>query len=350
MSTRITVAEGGNPDAPFMTGLRGDDFLRPWDERRKAEIEVEGSETLHSILTRGTAALGSEGPPADYDIFPFIDFYVEGRSSIRFRRALTLVDDKGHVRWAGQWADEPFSEVLRAHDAGVFVGDPTRIYVLRQPGIGNGVLADFPAFIELLRLTFEVLGAASTLEDVRSWVRDRLSRGRKGVDAIESHRSDWEANGARPDRLWKFLGEKAWESNDLARVLGMTVDEVEGMLIYFGHARGADGLWREGEDSLSKFLAGNAEFLLHNPHVERRWVRQFLEERLDVFVETGEAPALNWAEIPQMPTDPHWMADHTAGYEPTPRERANDLLRSAAQEARFWLREAQARWRRRSRD
>ncbi len=336
---------------PFMTGLRHpEDFVRPWDERCKVEIEVEESDTLKTILKRGTEALGSELPPADYDTFPFVDFFVEGRGSIRLRNELTLVDDEGRVRWTWKWADEPYSELLRAHEAGVLVGDPTRIYVLRQPGIGNGVLADFPSFVELLRLTFEVLGAVGAVSDVRKWVHELVLRGRKATDTFEKYRTDWETNGAMPHKVWEFLRQQPWTSGDLARALGANVDEVESILLYLGHVRGADGFWRPGDDALSQFLAGNAEFLLHNPHVERRWVRLYLQERLEEFVETGEAPELSWPELPTMPPS-EWTDSYPPGFESTPQERAMDVLRSASKEAQYWLRRARSLWRqRRSRE
>lgn len=327
-----------------MEGLRHPvDFQRPWEERRKAEIEIDDSDTLGAILKRGNEALGSELPPETYDTYAFVDFFVEGRSSIKLRNELVLLDREGHVRWTWKWAEEPYSELLRAHDAGVLVGDPTRVYVLRQPGMGNGVLADFPTYVELLRLAFEVLGAASTLD----WLRNRIGRGEKAADAIGEHHVDWEANGGMPHKLWEFLHERPWKSAELARLLGTSVDETEGILLSFGFVRGADGYWRPGEDAFSEFLAGNAEFLLHSPHVERRWVRLYLQERIDEFAERGEASRYGWPELPTMPP-PDWQGRHyPPSLDPTPREKAIESLRWASREARYWLRAARSQWRKR---
>src|ERR1044072_83051 len=121
MGTTVTVAEGGDPRAPFMQGLRHpEDFERPWDERLRAQIEVKDTDTVLSVLKRGTEALGSE-LASDYPFWPVIDFYVEG-ASIRFRRILVLAEDEGRARWTSQWRDEPYSELVRAHEAGVLVG------------------------------------------------------------------------------------------------------------------------------------------------------------------------------------------------------------------------------------
>ena len=336
MGTTVTVAEGGDPSTPFMQGLKHpEDFERSWDERLQAKIEVKDSDTVLSVLKRGTEALGSELAP-DYPFWPFIDFYVEG-TSIRFRRILVLVDNEGRARWTSQWHDERYSELIRAHEAGVLVGDPTRIYILRQPGIGNGVLEDLPTWVELLRLVFEVGGGYLTAKAGYDGLRQRIGKTRAGADAIKEHGESWRSNGANANYVWEFLESKPWAVKDLARVLGAAPEEIESLLECLGFIEGEDGTWSVGTDQESRLLAGNAELIIHSPHAERGWVETILRERLDHFVETEEAPALDWSELPQMPVDPELRERNRVS------EEKMHTLREAGATARFWLRELRER-------
>jgi hypothetical protein len=315
-----------------MQGLKHpDDFERSWDQRRKAQIEVEDTETIGEVLTRGAEALGGE-VPQDYPLWPFIDFYVEGRG-IRFRRNLVLVDSNGHARWTYEWKDEPYGELIRARDAGALLGDPERIYILRQPGIGNGVLTDFPTWIELLRLAFEVGGAVALTKAGFDSVRRKLRSFKATADAVSRYGSRWRANGANAIYLWNWLRSQTWKSEDLARLLGTKPDEVESILESFGFIEEEDGTWSEGSDEESKLLAGNAEFILHSPHTERSWVESTLRERIEQFVETGVAPELDWGELPQMPVDPALIERTRVSEEKLHR------LRQAGGKARYWISE-----------
>jgi len=333
----ITVAEGGDPDAPFMAGLKHpDDFERPWDKRRQAQIDVEDSDAIGEVLVRGAEALGSE-LPEDYPFWPFIDFYVEGRG-IKFRRDLVLVDSKGHARWTYEWKDEPYGELIRAREAGALLGDPERIYILRQPGIGNGVLTDFPTWVELLRIAYEVGGAVALTKAGFESVRRRFGSFQAAAEVVRKYGPRWRANGANAIYLWDWLRWQPWKSKDLARLLGTTPEEAESILASFGFVEGEDGAWSEGTDEESKLLAGNAQFILHSAHAERSWVETILRERIEEFAETGRAPELNWGELPQMPVDPKL----------TERTRASEeelhTLREAGGKARYWIHELRRRF------
>jgi hypothetical protein len=342
MKTRIVVAEGGDPRAPFSSGLRHpEDFERPWDERHQAQIEIDDSDSIVSILKRGTEALGSE-LPKDYPSWPFIDFYVND-TPIRFRRILVLVDKKGRARWTYRWHDEPYRELIRAHQAGVLVGDPARIYILRQPGIGNGVLADLPTWVELLRLMFEVGGGYLAAKAGVEALRVKMGKASAAADAIKKYAGSWRANGANANHVWEFLLSKPWLPSDLGRVLGADPEEIESILECLGFVEDEDGTWSIGSDPESQLLSGNAELLIHSPHANRGWVETVLRERLDHFVETGDAPVLDWSSLSQMPVD--------AGLREKDRVSEEDMhmLRGVSANARFWLRELRDRIRKRFR-
>ena len=302
MATTVTVAVAGDPADPQRGLIHPDDFDLPYEQRPKVELQVEDDETLAGVLRR--AADHFNVPPPDWDderdvlnIVTRIDFYNSDRA-LMLRDELVLLDEEGHARWTWHWKDEPYSEIIRAGEAGNLGGDPRRPYLMLQPGIGNGVLPDFPTLLELWDLLWndvgeELLKGAALAELARRAIR----RARRASEPIESNYAKWAANGGRPDNVRKLLNAHAWDTERLGEVLGCSPEQAEAFLLGFGHVRGSDGLWRPGDDPESRFIWVTAHLIVQAPATQRKFLMQLMEDRLRELSDTGQVPDFDWEAI-----------------------------------------------------
>ena len=241
MSVKLTVAVVGSPETTWEGGLvHPDDWDVPYAERAKVEIDVPEDTPLGHALQAAAVELGVPGPPWEPNKAyrpAFVAFYREDRDRDfgRLRSEVSLLDEDGRVRWTHSWRDELISEYLCAGNAEVLDGDPRRPYLVLQPEIGNGVLADFPTFVELWKLWWEIANKVAIVAGIyAAWdLLKRKPRPRKPTDSpeiVEGHYAEWKRNGGRPDNLLDFLGQRPWHEEDLAHALGCTSDEAEALL------------------------------------------------------------------------------------------------------------------------
>lgn len=315
MATRLTVALAGDP-TDWLSGLRHpEDWEIPYVDRPKAVLDARDDETLRAVLARAATEFGvtpaswPDGSTARLDL-AFISFYHPDRDTDlgRLRREVTLLDDQGRARWTSRWYDEPISEFVRAGAAGVLDGDPARPYLILQPGIGNGVLVDWPTFVELWNLWWDVADKAVVLGALVGWLRRQQKRGGpppdETGDAIESRYREWQANGARPDNFAEFLGQRPWHEADLADALGCSPEIAEALLLAFGHERNTAGLWVPGSSQTAKLLQGQVELIIHAGMTTRvDAIEQVLRARGEKLAADGVAPDLDWQELRDLPTD-----------------------------------------------
>ena len=229
---------------------------------------------------------------------------------------LSLVDGEGHVRWNYRWQDEPYSELLRASEAGVLPGDPHRLYFIRMGGAGDGVWSSFPEFVQLtsiwwevLKTTLDVAGIAGTA----AWLIELAESGERATEVVDQKANKWKANGAQPFKVKELVRRPhGWEPAVLGRLLGITESDAKALLSAFGCKKEPNGIWRPGADEVSKLMADNMELVLSSAHIDKDAFRGEIRRRLDSFIETGKAPVPDYEVMAALPLDPHWSANHAA--------------------------------------
>jgi hypothetical protein len=355
VSVKLTVAVVGSPEATWEGGLvHPDDWDVPYAARAKVEIEVPEGTPLGYALQKAATELGVPGPPWEPTTRyrpAFIAFYREDRDRDfgRLRSEVSLLNEDGRARWTHSWRDERMSEYIRAGDAGVLDGDPRRPYLILQPEIGNGILADFPTFVELWKLWWDIANKAAIAAGIYAgW--DLLKRkcgSRKPTESpqiMEGRYAEWKRNGSRPDNLLELLGQRPWHEEDLANLLGCTSDEAEALMLGLGYETNSAGLWVVGQSEQAKLLQGNAEFVVHAGMTTRTdAMERVLRGRAEHFRDTGKAAPLDWTELRDLTHDMSRM-ELSEDYElpdveQSLRDRIEVVLRYRPASALFRLRE-----------
>lgn len=222
-------------------------------------LDVAEDETLGSILKRAGTALAIEGSESDDAPVPtFIAFFDPDAAHVSTQFALTVVDEDGRARWNVPYHSIKYGEILQTHSARALAGDPTRLYYVTYPGVGNGVAITFALLASGLKHVWDLMQVVATVEDnislgqrFVSTVRERLGR---GADVVEHKATGWEMRGADPHALYSMLGDRPWTPEDLAALLGCDPDEAAAMLWAFGYAESNSGVWRAGADDEALWL------------------------------------------------------------------------------------------------
>lgn len=302
MASTVTVALVGDPRWTFQAEA-ANDLHTPYFDRPKIELPFQEGDTLGGLLHRAAADLmpGTPWPEA------FFDFYREGTQP-RLRRELYLLDDNGRVRSTGEWAQVPMRELLRAADAGALEGDPRRPYLLNHPFEGNGLLADWPTFIELLKLWWMTAVGVATAGGVWQFFKfvgeAMAKRGPESAEVAERHATEWSARGLRPDRLLELLSTRPWHEDDLSGLLGCTAGEAAALLTGLGYATRTDGLWVPADDEGSRLLRGNIDLIAEASMTTKTdAIEEEFRRRLDGLRASGRAQPVDWNRVGRMPQD-----------------------------------------------
>jgi len=313
---KITVALAGEPRTALVlgsgaiNGISREDLERPYDERPKVELDVSEGDTLRTILQRAIEHWEIQASPREpIDSIGRIDFYDTGRIP-RLQTELPVLDANGRVRWVGDWQQLTYGELRAAGDADVLPGDPSRPYLLLDPGgYGNGLLVDWQTLATVWEAFWYVLDkidVAGGVYAAKKLVYDRLrERTKDAPAAVRSHYQEWQERGARPDNVDELLGRRPWHADDFAERFGCTRVEAEAFLLGVGYSQGAaDMLYRRGEDAEARLLHGNYKLVIHVAMTrERGGVEDMLRERVESFLSTGEAPPLDWSRVREVPRD-----------------------------------------------
>ena len=301
---RITVALVGDPEKAFTSaavdweGLR--DFRIPWSERPKVELAGDDDLTLDGILAAAAHRFGLTLPDDGGPTFGFWAFYSEHHEAqfSGLRRDVTLADAEGHAVWSMRdWRDTTLRELLYAAERGVFVGDPTRIYLVPLRPAGDGVFLGWSQLLEALRIAYnvaEIVGTAAGAVLVGQHVLERVrSRLRGGREAIGNEYSAWSERGATPDRLDRFLRDRVWHSADLARVLGCAEELAVAILGAWGFAQAASGVWRLEDDEPARLIRKlHEEIVTAAALPSTDPFEQVYRHRIEPLVSTGERAPL----------------------------------------------------------
>jgi len=299
----LTVALVGDPHAERRQQAT-EDLHTPYYDRPKVDVTVDETESFGDVLRQAAQELLPDGRFTE----AFVDFHRDDGRPPTLRRELHLLDAEGRVRSTRQWMDEPVAEILRAGEAGVLGGDPRRPYLHNTPPMGNGILSDWPTFVEFLRVYWMLMGGLATVGGVWQFFKfvgeAMRTRGPESVPVVESLADAWDARGLRPDRLLDLLGDRPWHLTDLAERLGCSEREAEALLVGLGFAPRSDGLWIAADDEGSRMLRGDIDIIVHaGLTTQREAVEDEWRARAQELVETGHAPPVDWSRVREMPAD-----------------------------------------------
>lgn len=209
---------------------------------------------------------------------------------------MAVADDRGRAVWtAYDLRLIPFSQLVASAEAGVFPGDPRRLYVILKEPIGNGLGIDWPTVIhawevidQIVRRVGEYGGAAATIAAALAFVRNRIRRGR---EAVVRNMPAWSQRGGRPYDLFRLLTRRSWSAAEVGELLGCSEEDAEALLGLFGFAYNeGDRLWNRASDDAARILsaafeeASATDFLFSNEE------REQFAQRIEEMLRTGELP------------------------------------------------------------
>ena len=286
MEIRLTARLLGDPLKPFGEQIDDEEWERPLTARPSVEIVVDSSTTLDAALESARHALEDELGRGDFTAAGnFVAFSTEddvdgitGRWP-RLDTTVTLPDGEGRATWNHPPFEVDYSDLLRASEAELLVGDPIQPYVVLEPGIGDGFLGTwddvvrawhvFWQFLEAMDTTGGVAGIAFTLRELyRRRVRD-------AAKVIEDHAAEWRERGALPFDVGALLDAKSRTLVSNARLLGITPDEAEALLTARGW-RLQSGIWVPSAVPVDRIAQGIAKHLDYASSSDEDQLRQAL--------------------------------------------------------------------------
>jgi hypothetical protein len=150
--------------------------------------------------------------------------------------------------------------------------------------------------------------------------------GERATKAGEARAEDWTANGGQPFKIQELIRRSTgWIPAQFAKLMGTSEADAKALLASFGAKETADGKWRIGDDELSKLMADNMTLVLSYPHIDREAFRIEVQERLDTFLKTGEAPEVDWERITKLPLDPSWRPNPAKTSDAVAEERSGSV-------------------------
>jgi hypothetical protein len=299
---RVTVALVGDEQ---MSGDLMPESARavPYAKRRKVELDVGPEDFLGDVLRRAAEQFGATYYGA------FVAFYrPEDETGLKhgYSHVVPLLDDEGRVTWRHMFPDVPYHRLIRAYEAGALDGDPRRPYLLQQPGIGDGVVADWPTLKAVWDAAHFVLenlanigGAAAVGIAAKRVVIDRLRNRSKAVtEMIEQRSGEWAARGGDPADLYEWLDDRPWSSADLADMLGCTEGEAGAILWAFGFTTAQSGLWRRNQSEEGKFFNETNMIGMTATGVREDDLRRVMATEIKAFLASGQARPDSWQRVP----------------------------------------------------
>lgn len=156
------------------------------------------------------------------------------------------IDDRGAIKFQDQ-DQVTWAEFLRAAEAGLHRGDPTRIVIYPYAGAGGPSPDGLWEAVEWLFENRDV--AVSALEDVAKtgggiWA---LEAGRRWITGVRRRQiaRQWRAQGFTAQRIRDVLGRcPQWDPSEFAKRYQLTEPEARLALTNAGYQAGQDGLWR----------------------------------------------------------------------------------------------------------
>lgn len=312
MTMTVTVALLGDPTRPLGDMLTEESLALRYSERSTVELAVEDAETLGQVLTRAAELFDLPSQLAEtYGGLPsdFVSFYTS-RDNSSFQSGITtevvLVADEGYATWGHYYRDVIYRDLLRSAEAGALGGDPKRPYLVLQPGIGNGVIADWEQLLQAWEVAYPILKDLGATYGGLQAVARASRAAAKGIDVLRKYHRRWQDRNASPDHMAEFLKRPAWSTQGLATLLACSPDEAEHLLTLHGYSYdGTTKVWSQRGEQVAEFLRGHQEIILAEAAVvDDDLLRRRLEQRSKEFAETGVAPPVlfDWEYEQALPT------------------------------------------------
>lgn len=306
MSVRVTVALAGPAMVPPFQPLdKADTPDGTWANLHKVVVEVEAEAILGDIIDMAADRMGvlldrnfTDSPSVSREI-QGIAFDQPGGAYPPTISTMTLVDDEGRAWWGHWWADVAYRDLLRAADAGLVIGDVSRLYLRPTPPAGAiGGPEEWKQLLDGLDLLWEVVQAVGAAHASALAVGAAKRRIRRGIDEVRRHWHQWQKRGGTPHELTLMLTQRDWSTVEIAYLLGCDEPTAQAILELFGLAQDpSTGRWRLEGDQIAALLAGTMQLLLWDritfgtttDAAEDR-LRELLGERVTHLAERNEAP------------------------------------------------------------
>jgi hypothetical protein len=250
-------------DPPF--GDNG--FDKPYQDRLKLDLAVDGAETLASVYERAiehwqprVSADSLAQPENLMEVIYWVWFYLpEDERGLHHRYELAtdliLVDEDGRARWNLAIAEIPYGHIVRAGQQGLLRGDPLRPYLPLLVPQGGGA---FQVGWETLLSTWTILealivarGAYALGSEAQQLLLKRLRR----RHVVEVHSAEWADRGGDPRNVSRTIDRKPWSPDDLRIVMNVpTIEDAEDLLALFGHEPNPAGEYVVSETDEARIL------------------------------------------------------------------------------------------------
>jgi hypothetical protein len=329
---KVEVALVGDPESHQAGVLADDYFAVPYPQRIRVQLEADESDSLASVMERAAELIGIQGPKWSGGRLDLrnsrIAFYKpeddEGMAERAMPRLhsseLILLDDRGQAMFGvNDHRAIRLADLIRASEAGTLEGDPLRPYLILDYGWGDIPPPDWATVLDGLKIArelLEVVGLAQTAAWVGKWLKRRIGR---ATEALDAH-PEWMQRGYRPYQFQALLETRQWSLEELARLLGCSEEQAEGVLWALGYKYNDETeRWERAGDEAAQMLADIHTAIAWAEKELPGWESRF-RRWLIRYVETGECPPFESLR-PSFDDD-----DDLPQWKPTPGERLDAFL------------------------
>jgi hypothetical protein len=219
---------------------------RPLEGVSSVEVEVQPERWVADVLKAGGHVW--------YRSFALVTPEIEADLGYGEHRMINApeffgIDDQGAIKFQGPdhitWA-----EFLRAHQAGLYEGDPTRIVVYPYGGLGglspDGVWEAVQWLFENREVAVDALGEVAKAGGAGAAVI--AGAGWVNTKRLQLIARQWRAQGFTAPRIRDLLGRcPQWDPSLFAKQRRITEPEARLALTNAGYEAGQDGLWRPSD-------------------------------------------------------------------------------------------------------
>lgn len=278
-----------------------------WPRTGGRALDVEEWMTVAQVMTAAGARLGAQWPGA----FIAFDEQSRDRDVPELLTVLPTVDARGVATFRQFLNEVRYGEVVAAAQSGVLPVNPRRLWVPTQPGMGNGVVGDWPTLVEALKILWEVLSAATTVYG--TWELGRVIRGRARAapDAIDRHCRAWASRNGDLYDVFTWLTDRGWDLHVVASALDCDPSDAAAVLHALGFAPEHEGRWRAESDVAAAVLRQVAWVAVHGElHLAtREQLERWMSELLAETMRTGAPAPVDWQQLQWLepPPEPKWL-------------------------------------------
>jgi hypothetical protein len=301
MSYDVTIAVLADWLPKFDPPFGDNGFGKPYRDRLKLQLTVDGTETLTSVYQRAiehwqpqVSADSSAHPENLMQVMYWAWFYLpEDELGFHDRyespTELILINEEGRAQWNLRADEIPYGHLVRAGEQGLLRGDPLRPYLpMLLPQGGGGFQAGWETLLTTWKILEELLvarGVYSLGSEAQHRLLGRLRRRR----VVEAHSDEWIARGGAARNVSRTIDRKAWSPDDLRIVMNVpTSQDAEDLLALFGHEPSATGDYVISESDEARILR-LAEDDVFNTFISGATDAE-LRPRLERLLATGELP------------------------------------------------------------